>query len=357
MQSSRCLLLILVFTGLLFRDYSAGAQAVRQSPQQASPVRPQTNTSEAATSAVWSNVAEDWSSLSIGSLRLGPAYANVTEHDVGPHFTRDVVRVQWRPGDPIELIVYTPHGVAKAPAVLYLYSYPSDIDRFYNPAWAERATANGFAAIGFVSALTGQRYANRPMKEWFVSELQESLGTSVHDVQMILNYLDSRGDIDMNRIGMFGQGSGGAIAVLAAEADTRIKALDLLDPWGDWPDWLKNSAQIPDEERSGYLKPEFLAKVAGLDPVVYLPKLSVRSLRIQQILSDPATPKAAMDRIAAASPSPADVSRFADATAHFDAMHSTGVSGWLKRELSLPSTSSDSINLDLQPGSRSVNPQ
>jgi hypothetical protein len=76
---------------------------------------------------------------------------------------------------------------------------------------------------------------------------------------------------------MFGQGSGGTIAILSASVDPRIKALDVLDPWGDWPDWLAKSPQVPDAERAAYLKPEFLAKVAPLDPVVWLPKLTDRA--------------------------------------------------------------------------------
>jgi len=87
------------------------------------------------------------------------------------------------------------------------------------------------------------------MKQWFVSELQEALASSTHDVQMVLNYLDTRGDIDMEYIGVFGQGSGGSIAILAAAADPRISTLQLLDPWGDWPDWLKSSEAIPENER------------------------------------------------------------------------------------------------------------
>jgi len=98
------------------------------------------------------------------------------------------------------------------------------------------------------------------MKQWFVSELQESLATSTHDVQMILNYAQARKDLDGQHIGMYGQGSGGAIGILAAAADSRITALQLIDPWGDWPDWLKNSKQIPEDERAMYLKPEFFAE-------------------------------------------------------------------------------------------------
>ena len=82
------------------------------------------------------------------------------------------------------------------------------------------------------------------MKEWFVSQLQESIAASAHDVQMILNYLAMRGDLDMDHVGMFGDGSGASIAILAAAVDPRIKASDLLDPWGDWPDWIAKSTLI-----------------------------------------------------------------------------------------------------------------
>lgn len=277
---------------------------------------------------------EDWNVLSIQGLALDPRPVFLVQHDVKKDYTRDLVRVQWRTGDSIELFVFTPNGMKKAPAILYLYSYPSSTDRFYDESWAERATSDGYAAVGFVSALTGQRYHTRPMKEWFVSELQESLATSTHDVQMMLNYLATRGDIDMARIGMFGQGSGGTIAILAAAADPRIKALDLLDPWGDWPDWLRDSPQVPEDERADYLKPLFLSKLKDLDPVHYLPHLGTRSLRIQEI--DSLVPKAAMEKLAASVPAPGDVLRYKDPAAHYAALHRMGVSGWLKEQLQPP---------------------
>jgi len=145
------------------------------------------------------------------------------------------LQVQWRASDPIDLYVMKPKGVSKPPVILYLYGYPTDTDIFKNDDCDALVTRDGFAAVGFVSALTGHRYRNRPMKEWFLSELQESVATSAHDVQMVLNYLASRGDLDMNRVGMFAQGSGASIAILATAVDPRIKVLEALDPWGDWP--------------------------------------------------------------------------------------------------------------------------
>jgi hypothetical protein len=243
---------------------------------------------------------EDWSSLSLANSELIPERPLLGERDDNPHFVRELLQLQWRQGDPIDLYVIRPKGVAKPPAILYLYSYPSETDIFRSDAFCETATRNGFAAIGFVSALTGHRYTNRPMKEWFVSELQEALGSSAHDVQMILNYLATRDDLDMSRVGMFGVGSGGTIAILAAAADTRIKTLDLIDPWGDWPDWIAKSSLIPEQERPSYLKPGFLKKVAPLDPVEWLSQLKSQRVRIQEVHDDSVTPRAAQERLRAA---------------------------------------------------------
>ena len=240
---------------------------------------------------------EDWSSLSLANSELIPEPPVLGEKDDDPHFTREMLQVKWRQGDPIDLYVIRPKGVAQPPAILYLYSYPSETEVFRGDTYCVNVTKGGFAAIGFVSALTGHRYTNRPMKQWFVSELQEALGSSVHDVQLILSYLATRDDLDTTRIGMFGVGSGGTIAILAAAADPRIKTIDVIDPWGDWPDWMAKSSLVPEAERPNYLTPEFLKKVAPLDPLEWLPRLKSQKVRIQQVLDDSVTPRAVQQRI------------------------------------------------------------
>jgi hypothetical protein len=280
-------------------------------------------------------VAENWKVLGDIKSGLQPRPPFEVQKDEQTEFVREFVRLQWRSNDPIDLWVMRPKTPVKVPVVLYLYSYPEDTDRFRDNAWCERVTQGGFAAVGFVSALTGQRYHNRPMKEWFVSELEESLGSSVHDVQLILNYLADRGDMDMGRVGMFGMGSGASVAILAAQADARIKALDLLDPWGDWPDWLRESTAVPDEERSRYTTEEFLKSVETLDPVSYLPHLKTLSIRLQQTLTEPVTPKSAKERIATSVPDPSQVAKYANAEEHLKAWQVSGLSGWIKQQLHL----------------------
>ena len=214
-----------------------------------------------------SHPAERWEVLPLDPQSMHPQQPQVGEKDSSAHiYPRASSCGSGDYQDPIDLYVIRPNNVPKPPVVLYLYSFPTESDRFRDDLLCENLTRNGLAAVGFVSALTGQRYHDRPMKEWFVSELPEALGTSVHDVQMVLNYLETRGDLDMSRVGIFGQGSGGTIAILSAGVDSRIKAVDALDPWGDWPVWLAQSPRVPESERPKYLTSEFLYQSCARRP-------------------------------------------------------------------------------------------
>src|SRR6267378_914908 len=281
-----------------------------------------------------SRTTEDITSISVALSQLYPDPPELVEKDVEPEYIREWIKVQWRSDDPIYLYVVRPTGVQKPPVVIYLYDYPAETDVFRDSDWCEHVTAGGYAAVGLVPALNGQRYHGRPMKEWFVSELQEALAKSAHDVQMVLNYLAERGDVDMNNVGIFGVGAGATIAVMAASVDSRIKAVDLLDPWGDWLVWMQNSAVIPDEERPAYVKPEFLEKVADFDPVKLLPALKTPHIRLNQLTDDEATPEESKKRLEAALPATAEHHRFETSMAFYSEVASGGrVFDWLKLQI------------------------
>ena len=273
---------------------------------------------------------ENLDDITLATSGLQKVSPFVGQKDAEADFTRELVQVKWRSADPIDLYVIRPKGVVKPEVTLFLYSYPSETDRFRNNDYCKRVTSGGFAAVGFVSALTGHRYHMRPMKEWFVSELKESLSKSTHDVQMVMNYLSTRDDLSTKQFAMFGEGSGATIAILAAAADERIRTLDLLDPWGDWPDWLAASTLIPDTERPNLVKPAFVAGVANLDPVVYLPKLNDRHIRIQFVTEDSITPAEAQKRISAAAPESAQVLHYESAAQLFSSVSGGRLFEWIK---------------------------
>jgi len=282
-----------------------------------------------------SKSVEDFSNASLSGSQLRADPPAPLEKAENKNFTREFIAVQWRPADRIYLYVVRPVGVKKPPVAIYIYGHPSDTDRFLNDGWCERTTSGGYAAVGFVPALTGHRYHDRPMKQWFVSELQESLGKSTHDVQMILNYLADRGDLDLTNAGVFGVGAGGTIAVMAASVDSRIKAIDLLDPWGDWPIWMQKSAIVPDDERAAYIKPEFLKKVADFDPVKLLPSLKTPHIRLNQLSDDSDnTPEEAQAKIESALPANAEHHRFGSSQEFYAGVASGGrVFDWIKLQI------------------------
>jgi hypothetical protein len=275
---------------------------------------------------------ESFSSLSLKDSDLHSEPPLLGSKEETKNFIRELWQVRWRPNDAIDLYVIRPVGVKNPPVVLYLYGFPTNTDRFKDDGYCQRVTQNGVAAVGFVSALTGHRGEYRPPKQWFVSELQESLATTVHDVQMILNYLDSRSDLDMSRVGIFGQGSGGAIAILAAAADSRLKALDLLDPWGDWSDWLAKAPVVPQQERPDYLKADFLKRLEPLEPARFLPELKSRSLRMQ-FVDENGEPKEAIEKLKAAAPSSAKVVHYQSGLQFRGAVAGGNLFVWIASEL------------------------
>jgi hypothetical protein len=279
---------------------------------------------------------EPWNSPALTDCHLNPVRP-VSFLTDNPRYTVELQQVQWRPEDPIDLYVMKPKGVKKSPIILYLYGYPTDTELFQRKEYQELVTRDGFAAVGFVSALTGHRYHDRPMKQWFVSELQESLATSAHDIQMVLSYLESRDDLDMSRVGMFAQGSGASIAILTSGVDSRIKVLEALDPWGDWPVWMATSPFVPEDERAEYVQPEFLSRIAPLEPLLWLPKIQAKRFRLDNELFDTVTPKVAREHIRAASPAGTTIMEYKNLEEFKTAFQDGKNLQWIQRELqSLP---------------------
>jgi hypothetical protein len=278
---------------------------------------------------------EDWGSISLESSHLVPDPPVLGERDDLPDskYIRERFQLSWRPRDPLDLYVILPKGVKKPPVILYLYSFPQDTKRFQDDHWCTGLTSGGYAAVGFVSAFTGHRLEYRNPTQSFIGDLQEALATSTHDVQMILNYLASRGDLDMDRVGMYGQGSGGTIAILASAADQRIKALDVLTPWGDWPEWLTKADIVPKGDRTKFLTPEFLEKVAPLDPLKWLAKVNAQSVRIQDVREDPNVPQASQERMEAAVPPITEINQIGDFRALVPLAAGGRLFDWLRAQL------------------------
>ncbi len=311
-----------LFVSLIFLSPTAAAQFLPASAPIADPADTR-----------FEGVKEDWTTPSLTNSTLKQMQPIVGYTSEYPGYAVQLIRLQWRFGDPIDLYVMKPKGITKPPVIIYLYGYPAGTDRFKDEGFQSSVTKDGFAAVGFVSALTGHRYHDRPMREWFVSELQESLAKSAHDVQLVLDYLAMRGDFDMSRLGMFAQGSGASIGILASAVDPRIKVLDALDPWGDWSTWMASSPFVPEEERAEYVKAEFLKKASLLDPVDWLPRIQAKKFRLRDAIFDPTTPQPAKEKLRKAVSAPGIVVIYKTPEDFNAVVRSKKDLEWIQREL------------------------
>ena len=81
----------------------------------------------------FSGRAGGWTSPALTGSHLMPVRPLEFINDY-PGYTVELLQVQWRSGDPIDLYVMKPKGVKKPPVILYLYGYPTDTDIFRNDA-------------------------------------------------------------------------------------------------------------------------------------------------------------------------------------------------------------------------------
>jgi hypothetical protein len=150
---------------------------------------------------------------------------------------------------------------------------------------------------------------------------------------MVLNYLASRNDLDMHRVGIVAEGSGASVAILASAADPRIMVVDAVDPWGDWPKWMATSPLVPNDERPNYIKPEYLKKIAALKPVDWLPKIQAKKFRLQDAIFEPNTPKAAKDKLRQAVPAGATVVVYGTLRGYQSAISGNKEIDWIHNQL------------------------
>jgi hypothetical protein len=250
-------------------------------------------------------------------------------------------RLTWRPNDPIEIYVIKPTGVSKPPVILNMLGYPNDLDVYRVEAVQKELVKGGFAVVGFASAMTGQRYHDEPLKVWFLSQLPQCLAATAHDVQLMIDFIGQRGDLDTSRIGMFANGSSASIAILASAVDARIKVLDVLNPWGDWPTWLATSIFVPEDERADYVKPEFLKNVSPLETLDWLPKIQAKKFRLQQAAFHSEDPSSVQEKMRNAAPAGTTFVEYKSMDELKAAFPRFSNLEWLKHELSaLPDSSS-----------------
>ena len=72
---------------------------------------------------------EDWTTPALTTSNLKPAPPLTGYINDNPGYMVELLQVQWRFGDPLDLYVMKPKGIKNPPVILYLYGFPADTDR------------------------------------------------------------------------------------------------------------------------------------------------------------------------------------------------------------------------------------
>src|SRR3981081_2748538 len=67
----------------------------------------------------FSGASEDWTTPALNTSHLKPAPPLTGYRNVYPGYTVELLQVQWRFGDPLDLYVMKPAGVKKPPGIIY----------------------------------------------------------------------------------------------------------------------------------------------------------------------------------------------------------------------------------------------
>ena len=191
--------------------------------------------------------------------------------------------------------------------------------------------AKDFARRDVVSLLVDGRF---PWKE-SPSSLEHDVAAVEADADMLrqgLHLLRSQAGVDPARIAMVGHDFGAMYSSIVFGADPAPVGLVMMAPTARWADWFLRYWQIDDPET------DYLAAMAPLDPVAWLPRGAERPILLQFADHDQYVSEAVAAEIASAVGSTAEVRNY-DAGHELSEEARAERAEWLADLLELPPAS------------------
>jgi dienelactone hydrolase len=165
--------------------------------------------------------------------------ATVTGTVEGEGYTVEKLHFQSKPGLYVTANVYTPNPKppGKLPAILYVcghgnivengISYGSKVSYQYHPAWFAK---HGYVCIILdtlqLGEIKGEHHGTYKLNQWWwQSRGYTPGGVELWNAMRALDYLETRPDVDMKKIGVTGRSGGGATSWWVAAADDRPAAI------------------------------------------------------------------------------------------------------------------------------------
>lgn len=180
---------------------------------------------------------------------------------------------------PAFLILPKNRGEEKLPCVILMHGLGGD-KRMFQMLWGPLTQA-GYALFAIDAQYHGERKPddNIPFFGLYPYRTRDALIQTVIDLRRAMDYLQSRPEIDPDKIGYIGASMGGILGSIFAGVDARVKAPILLVAGGDWKILMEKSslslwkdlmARNPEQAK------EALRVMDVVDPVRWIGRISPR---------------------------------------------------------------------------------
>ena len=189
---------------------------------------------------------------------------------------------------------------APAPAILFVHWYGPPHPTSNRTQFVPDAVA--LARLGVTSLLIDtpwsvpEYFKTRKREEDYSRSVQQ-----VRDLRRALDVLLAQPNVDKTRVAYVGHDFGAMYGTLAAAVDRRITHFVFMAGTASFSDWFLYGPQMEEKARNA-----FIAQLAPLDPIRWLPRLQVPAL-LQFADNDEHVSTARRERLTAAAPEGAEV--------------------------------------------------
>jgi len=174
------------------------------------------------------SLREDFRRVVVGDRK--PSALNpqpVSQMDVGE---LKVERVRFTPeeGQSAVALIYRPNDGAKHPAVIVQHFLGGSKDHFLFVPLMTQMAKRGFVVAAIDGRFRGERQNGKSLEAAMAESLRTGKGRpwlydTAYDILRFVDYLQTRPDVDPQRIGMTGLSEGGILTWMCAALDDRIK--------------------------------------------------------------------------------------------------------------------------------------
>jgi uncharacterized protein len=182
------------------------------------------------------------------------------------------------------------------PCIIVQHGYGGD--KSMGGTFASVLIPRGYAVIAIDIEYHGERKeAGKDVLSTDIEDDARALSQTVVDLMRTVDYLASRGDIDMNGIGYIGASLGSFLGAVFAGVDERVKSVFLIVGGGDWEKMLATSKVGPFDgirdlyKQKGLPYSDYDKRMDAVEPLNYIGLVSPRPLLMVNCSNDKYVPK------------------------------------------------------------------